>query len=49
MNEAIATVGLLVALIGVLIRHVMEDAKYRQKVDDLAKRVTKIDGINGNH
>ena len=48
MNETIALIGLLVAGIGILIRHVMEDAKYRQKVDDLAKRLTKLDGINGH-
>ncbi len=48
MSETIAIIGLLIALIAALIRHVMEDAKYRQKVDDLAKRMTRVDGINGH-
>lgn len=48
MNEAIAIIGLLLIVTGGLIRHVMEDAKYRQKVDDIGRRLTKIDGINGH-
>lgn len=44
---AIAT-GLIALLVGVL-KHILDDARYRQKVDDLAKRVSKLDGINGKH
>lgn len=37
----------IAGLIGIVWRHAITDIAYRQKVDDLAKRVSKLDGING--
>lgn len=39
--------GVLIALIGAVVSHMARDGRYRQKVDDLEKRVSKLDGING--
>lgn len=41
-------VGLIIGLIGALIRHTETDAKARQELADLKARVTKLDGINGH-
>ena len=40
--------GLAVTLLGFLLKHVIADARYRQKVDELARRVSKLDGIDAN-
>ena len=49
MEDHVYQVVLAISAAGVvgLVKHILSDIKYRQKVDDLAKRVSKLDGING--
>ena len=49
MEQHLYQVVLAISAAGVvgLVKHILSDIKYRQKVDDLAKRVSKLDGING--
>lgn len=40
--------GLALTLVGALIAHVRSDAKLAQKVNELSRRVSKLDGIDAN-
>jgi len=43
VGAVIGALSIMVVLGGGLIRHVMEDAKYRQKVDALEERLAALD------
>jgi len=38
----------IIGLVGALIRHAQLDARREQKVNELARRLSKLDGIDAN-
>lgn len=44
----IGLIGLAITLVAALIAHVRSDAKLAQKVNEHARRLSKLDGIDAN-
>lgn len=49
VRDWLAIASIVIVVVGALLRHVMNDAKYRAKVDEHGRRLSALDGINGVH